>query len=366
MNNPRKNTMSKQTVSILCPSYNHEKYVKYFLDSLLAQTNPNWELIIVDDCSTDNNVAEIKKYTDKRIKLIQNPFNMGINCGLNRAFAESNGQYISFCASDDMLKPDYVENVFNCFKQNPNKKLLYCDLQIMNPDGNPKKEFWHNPRINRYAVLNQMFFQGNCLLSPGMVIRRDLFKKFLPLDIPLSQYQDYKMHIDLLLQSDFMMMDKISVLYRKPNNQSGLSAFNDVTARNKHLEENLLMDSFLQIHDVALLKRIFTDDLKPFGTINKETLPFILGMLAINLSHDKYKKIWGYNQIVKFINCPKNYQLVNKLYGFSYSDFLNLAHKFGKNVIQIKYQKYKHLFNASLFVIGILFIVACILIIDMI
>lgn len=367
MNNPRKNTMSKQTVSILCPSYNHEKYVKYFLDSLLAQTNPNWELIIVDDCSTDNNVAEIKKYTDKRIKLIQNPFNMGINCGLNRAFAESSGQYISFCASDDILCPDYIDNVFKSFQRNPDKGVLYCDLQVIDNQNMTKKgKVFATSRNDRWTILRDSFLVGNVVNSPGMVVKRNLFKKILPLDIPLSQYQDYKMHIDLLLQSDFMIMDKISVLYRKPNNQSGLSAFNDTTTRNKHLEENLLMDSFLQIHDVALLKHIFTDDLKPFGTINKETLPFILGRLAINLSHDKYKKIWGYNQIVKFINCPKNYQLVNKLYGFSYSDFLNLAHNFGKNVIQIKYQKYKHLFNASLFVIGILFIVVCILIINMI
>lgn len=348
--------MSKQTVSILCPSYNHEKYVKYFLDSLLAQTNPNWELIIVDDCSTDNNVAEIKKYTDKRIKLIQNPFNMGINCGLNRAFAESSGQYISFCASDDMLKPDYVENVFNCFKQNPNKKLLYCDLQIMDPDGNPENEFWRNPRINRYAVLNQMFFQGNCLLSPGMVIRRDLFKKILPLDIPLSQYQDYKMHIDLLLQSDFMIMDKISVLYRKPNNQSGLSVFNDVTARNKQLETNLLMDSFLQIHDVALLKKIFAENLNPFGTISQKTIPFILGMMALQ-SSDAYRKIWGYNQISRFINDATNYALVHEMYDFSYTEFLGLSTQVGSDSIELKYKKYKRLFNCSSFVIVILLIV---------
>ena len=90
--------MQKPLVSILCPTFNHEKYVKFFLDSLLAQTNPNWELLIVDDCSTDNNVAEIKKFHDSRIKLIQNPFNMGINCGLNQAFERARGDYMCFCS----------------------------------------------------------------------------------------------------------------------------------------------------------------------------------------------------------------------------------------------------------------------------
>ena len=51
-------------ISVVCPSYNHEKYVKYFIESLINQTYSNWELIIVDDCSTDHNIDEIKKIKD--------------------------------------------------------------------------------------------------------------------------------------------------------------------------------------------------------------------------------------------------------------------------------------------------------------
>ena len=127
------------TVSVLCPSFNHEKYMKFFLDSILAQTNPNWELIIVDDCSTDNNVAEIKKYKDKRIKLIENPFNMGINCGLNNAFKYAKGEYVCFSASDDILLPEYVDNITKTFENNllkannlsnPNKLSIGQELVI--------------------------------------------------------------------------------------------------------------------------------------------------------------------------------------------------------------------------------------------
>ena len=332
-------------VSILCPTYNHEKYVKYFLDSLLAQTNPNWELIIIDDCSTDNNVAEIKKYKDNRIKLIQNPFNMGINCGLNRAFEASKGQYISFCASDDILKPDYVENVLKSFEQNPDKNLLYCDLQVIDENSRITDRVFTNPRENRYLVLRHMFFIGNKPLSPGMAVNRILFKSLLPLDIPMSQYQDYKMHIDLLLQADYMVMDEISVLYRKDdNNQLGLSADNEKSARCRNLEENILMNSFLKIQDISLLKKIFEDDLKEYKTISEETIPFVLGMLALK-SQETYKKIWGYNQVAKFINDPEHYALVHKIYGFEYKNFLSLEQYFANDVIEKKYKKYKRLFN---------------------
>lgn len=340
--------MTKNIVSILCPSYNHERFVGYFINSLLQQTNPNWELIIVDDCSTDNNVAEIKKIRDTRIKLIQNTYNMGVNCGLNKAFSESNGKYICFCASDDMLLPDFIENVFRCFDKNPDKGIIYCDLQVINNNNKPIDKIIRNPKSDRYTVLNKLFMQENCMLSPGMVIKRELCKKILPLDIPMSQYQDYKMHIDLLLRSDFMIMNKISVLYRKNDSQSGLSAINPITARRCCLEENLLMDSFLGISDIDILKKIFPNELKPLGKITKDVIPFVLGMLALE-SPREYKKIWGYNQISRFINTQDNYALVNRLYGFSYKDFLKLATKFDNSRKEfMKHKKYRLLFNILL------------------
>lgn len=332
-------------LSILCPTYNHEKYVKYFIDSLLSQSNPDWELIIVDDCSTDNNVAKIKQYNDKRIKLIQNPFNMGINCGLNRAFAESKGQYISFCASDDMLKPDYVEKIFKCFDQHRDKGIVYCNLQVIDDDNNFTGKVYLNPQTDRYDVIKYMFFVGNQLLSPGMAVKRELFDSLLPLDIPMSQYQDYKMHIDLLLQADFMVMGGLSVLYRKANEHtSGLSAVNEKTTKSRHLEENILMNSFLKIQDVSLLKKVFKGTLKEYKNISKETIPFVLGMLALK-SQKTYKKIWGYNQVAQFINDPEHYALIHKMYGFEYKNFLGLEQYFANDVIEKKYKKYKRLFN---------------------
>lgn len=355
--------MNNQIVSILCASYNHEKYVGFFINSVLQQTNPNWELIIVDDCSNDNNVREIQKFNDKRIKFIKHPFNMGINCGVNTGFAASSGQYIAFCASDDMLAQDYVDNVCRCFGQHPEKSIIYSDLQIIDNNNQPKDSIIRTTNTDRYDVLRKMFFDGNCVTSPGMAIRREVFEKIFPLDIPMSQYQDYKMHIGFLLQYDFMVMDKISVFYRKNDNQSGISALNELTTRREHLEESLLMDAFLKIDDIALLRNIFKNDLDDLGTISKKTIPFVLGILAMK-SHKKYKQIWGYNQITAFINNIDNYVLVNKLYGFSYKDFLGLATKFNTAPEKIKYKKYKRLFNVSLcFCCVLIIIILAILII---
>lgn len=332
-------------VSVLCPSFNHEKYVNFFIESLLAQTNKNWELIIVDDCSCDGNVSKIKKFKDKRIKFIQHNFNKGINCALTEAFNNASGKYISLCASDDMLMPDYIQNVIDTFKNNNDKGIIFCDLQQMDESGKILPgDILHNFKKNRYQALRYLFMNGNCMLSPGMSVKKDLFEKIIPLDIPLSQYQDYKISIDLLLLSDFVVMDKVSVVYRKPSKKSGISVFNDKTIRMRQLEENILMNSFLKICDIKMLYDIFGDDMKQFGKINKNIIPFVLGKLALE-SDMEYKNIWGYNQIVNFISDYKNYKLLNKLYGFNYADFLKLSTYIKENPVNKKYRKYKKLFN---------------------
>ena len=138
-------------ISVLCARYNHEKYVGYFIHSLINQTYSNWELIIVDDCSTDNNVEEIKKINDSRIHLYQQEYNQGPGAALNKAFSKSKGEIIIDMASDDSLKCDYFEFVVKTFKEksevnisqilnNTPNDLIYC----INENNAPK--------INSYLI----------------------------------------------------------------------------------------------------------------------------------------------------------------------------------------------------------------------
>lgn len=342
-------TGNKQPIlSILSASLNHEKYIKFFMDSVLAQTNPNWELIIVDDGSTDNNIAEIKKYADPRIKLIQQPFNMGINCAMMTAFENSCGKYIAFCATDDALMPNFVQSVTDFMDSNPDVGALYTGLQCMDTENNiiPDRTIVADTG-NRYEILKKLFYSENIMTSPGQVIRRTEFARIQPLNIAMSQNQDYKVHVDLLLNTECHTLTDMLVLYRIPSAKSGISYRTPLSKRRCELEERRVMDAYLQISDVDTLKNIFQDDLKPFGKIDKKLIPYVLGMLAMN-SKNEYKKIWGHTQVSDFIDTIDNYQLVNKKYGFCYRDFLNLAGKFDTNPFEIKYLKYKNLFNKSL------------------
>lgn len=98
-----------ELVSIIMPAYNCGRFIKESIDSVLAQTYTNWELLIVDDCSTDNTKAIVSTYDDKRIRYMRNPQNMGAALTRNKALREAKGRYIAFLDADDMWLPEKLE-----------------------------------------------------------------------------------------------------------------------------------------------------------------------------------------------------------------------------------------------------------------
>lgn len=352
----------KHTVSILCPSYNHQRFIGAFIDSVLAQTCPNWELIIVDDCSSDNNVGVIQSYNDSRIKVLRHPFNMGINCAINTAFENSMGDIVTLIASDDLLMPDFVNSVIREFDAHADAGVIYFDLQLMDSNGEIlTDQILKNLRVGTNELLRTLFMNENCLLSPGMSIRRNVFERVYPLQAPLAHNHDYKLHIDLLLQTNAYISDNVLLQYRRPSVTSGLSFTTPRSVRGRKLEEYILMDSFLQIKTVDKLRAIFGDDLlHEFGNMENRFIQYYLGMLALH-SDRKYKQIWGYNQVTDFLKSQKNYDALNQKYGFCYQDFLNIVDNFKPGVTYTKYIKYKRLFNMAVVMFACLLVITILL-----
>ena len=97
-------------VSIIMPSYNTGRFIKETIESVLAQSYPTWELIIVDDCSTDNTDEVVNQYlADERIRYIKNDTNSGAAVSRNRALREAKGKWIAFLDSDDLWEADKLQ-----------------------------------------------------------------------------------------------------------------------------------------------------------------------------------------------------------------------------------------------------------------
>lgn len=123
-------------VSIITPTYNSSKYICQTIESIINQTYENWELLVTDDCSTDNTVELVKNYikSDKRIKLFILKKNSGAGIARNNSIKQANGRYIAFCDSDDKWKPEKLARQLNFLKSN-NLSFTYCSYDVISENG---------------------------------------------------------------------------------------------------------------------------------------------------------------------------------------------------------------------------------------
>lgn len=124
-------------ISIVMPAYNAEKTIREAIESVIAQTYQNWELIVVDDCSTDstNNLLQCLLETDTRIKVFHNACNYGVSETRNNGVKQSSGDWIAFLDSDDMWKKEKLQKQINLLKQKTNGDIIFTGSAFVDNTG---------------------------------------------------------------------------------------------------------------------------------------------------------------------------------------------------------------------------------------
>jgi len=130
-------TESAPLVSIILPVFNAASYLGEAIDSILAQSFSDWELIAVDDASSDNSAAILEDYAaaDSRIRVFRNEINLGVGGTLDRAISESRGQYIARMDADDICSPDRVAVQLKHLQQNPEVIAVGGQIREMQENG---------------------------------------------------------------------------------------------------------------------------------------------------------------------------------------------------------------------------------------
>lgn len=123
-------------ISIVLPIYNGEKYMRKSIDSVLAQTYANWELLIIDDGSTDNTAVIAQEYAakDSRIRYYKNPENMRLPRTLNRGFSLAKGDFLTWTSDDNYYYPTALETMHNALVQQ-GKEFAFASCDVINGDG---------------------------------------------------------------------------------------------------------------------------------------------------------------------------------------------------------------------------------------
>lgn len=179
-------------VSVIIPTYNRAKTIERAVNSVLNQTFSDLELLVVDDCSTDDTAEIIKNYKDERLVYIRHEKNRGEGGARNTGIQNSRAEYIAFLDSDDEWLPDKLSKQLQLIQESlPNIGVVYSHY-IMQYEGS----FDYN--IQRPSMKGDIFLDllsGKCFLPSTAIIRSTCFTKYLH-DETLPNYQDW----DLWLQ----------------------------------------------------------------------------------------------------------------------------------------------------------------------
>lgn len=124
-------------ISIVLPVYNGAKYLRESIDSVLAQTYTNWELLIVDDCSKDETPEIAQEYIrkDPRIQYYRNKENLRLPRNLNKGFSMTKGNYVTWTSDDNRYRPEALERMYRALVEQPNAQLVYASFDIIDENG---------------------------------------------------------------------------------------------------------------------------------------------------------------------------------------------------------------------------------------
>jgi len=138
--------MRSNLVSVIMPAYNCKDLVGISIESVINQSYENWELIIVDDCSTDYTFDVLEKYSnlDNRIKIYRQPVNMGVSNARNKAIEESKGRFIAFLDSDDIWKKTKLENQLKFMIEN-DYAFTFTSYEIIEESGEKINKIFRAP-----------------------------------------------------------------------------------------------------------------------------------------------------------------------------------------------------------------------------
>jgi teichuronic acid biosynthesis glycosyltransferase TuaG len=198
-------------VSIITPSYNSMKYVEATIISVLGQTMSNWEMIIVDDCSTDGtqNLVKLAIAEDNRIILMENEKNIGQGLTRNRAIKAAQGRFIAFLDSDDVWTPNKLEVQLSAM-ESLGVALSHTAFGYINQTGEIIKSPLHVSKepINYKDLLRRT--EIGCLT---VVYDTDIVGKMYMPDLPRSQ--DYALWLSILKQGHKSLpIDEVLAYYR--------------------------------------------------------------------------------------------------------------------------------------------------------
>jgi len=192
-------------ISIVLPTYNGRDYLRQSIRSVVDQTERDWELIIVDDCSTEPVIDIVREFNDSRIHYLRNATNCRLPISLNRGFAVAAGTYLTWTSDDNYYDPRAIEIMSRALDRHPDLGLVYSTYTLIDSEGNHLGRRNMDPAI----CLAEGYTVGACFLY-----RREVYEKVGGYDPSAELVEDYEYWLRVHNRFKMGLIDEDLYFYR--------------------------------------------------------------------------------------------------------------------------------------------------------
>lgn len=237
---------TRKLISVIIPAYNAESFLAETIDTVRNQSYPDWELIIVDDGSTDATQEVAQSYLhDSRIRFVQQK-NAGVSAARNNGAALAKGEYLAFLDADDLWTPDYLLQKLDFLEMHPEHDMVVGHIRVMNRLGEMQLVFYYGISGPDAIDKTVEFYDLHSAHPSNIFCRQTAFAKTNGFNTLLSNSADKMFYIDFARVSSIAMINEVLVYYR-------------VHPQNMHRNIDLMMRDFLQFFTILKENKVFRD-----------------------------------------------------------------------------------------------------------
>ena len=279
--------MSAPKVSVLLPVFNADRYLRLAIDSILAQTFTDFELIIINDGSTDGSRQILESYVDPRIQLIHQA-NAGLPISLNRAIKLARGQYLARQDADDVSLPSRLSEQVHFLDAHPHCALLGTAAQILEVDTLTQRTLSH-PTDNGEIQIKLLFY--NCFVHSSVMMRKAALDQsgFYPEDPNKFPPEDYDLWLRIAQHGNVNNLQKVLLHYRELPHSISRTKLELMQARARLMSLHRLQELFTESvsnTDLCCLVNAMTNQVMDLNWFTYLRLGKYLNQLQAKIEHN--------------------------------------------------------------------------------
>ena len=322
--------MGKPLVSIILTLYNGEKFIRETIESALAQTYTDWELIVVDDASTDGSAGVVSSFDDPRIRVVSLAEN-GQLCNAHIVGdGEAKGKYMAVLDKDDLWEPDKLEKQVAYLEEHPDTGACFTMMSFIDENGQPKEDpvlqsVFTAPNRSRAEWIHELLTTGNHLCHPSAMVRMDALKEAGDYRMLYLQVQDYDLWLRIALKHNIHVIQEPLVRYRRFDESGSLSQKSRENDRRVFFEYAWIVGNTVTEMEPELFRRVFHRELRDGDA---ETENEILCEKALLLASDVLvvnSKRYAFDLFQRIFRDPEARNVLKENYGITQHDVYRMT-----------------------------------------